>query len=397
MSIQNIEDCLAFALNHKDFLMRKEDGKVLFSLYRQTNRGVGYTDRQHEMCKRILTKYVDFFAQHSINIDCFNNLKLPLREIDRTHKLSFEEFEGKQWICMRFPFNKKIINCIEDLRKLDSRSEAKYFDKHHMFPIREKYIWELVKIAQRFPTKFEITEEVQNIYNQLEEFEQNAEEHVPGVYNNQIKNMPTVAIDSLKNSVSNKLHLYYDRRHLYGLKFFDQEAVDKELFNLNPLTANIIKRESPNVLVKPSKYSLNELASSINDLERFPILVVLHDTPYIDELMTMYEAFKNIVDPKECSIMFRTSNNKDPHFNEYIKEKQINNPIDKNTKIVYISDNKVTKPVIESNFTPSVLLTFSGVNYMSKVSPFVNGCDLKIEYSEVPSQINLSRTPYETV
>ena len=50
---------------------------------------------------------------------------------------------------------------------------------------------------------------------------------------------------------------------------------------------------------------------------------------------------------ESCSVLFRLDNDADgAEFNQYIKRNNLNNLVDNNTKIVYISNNKIPKPML---------------------------------------------------
>ena len=67
------------------------------------------------------------------------------------------------------------------------------------------------------------------IYNKLIEFENNKHEYIPGIYNNEVKNLPQKAVDNILEDIGSPsdetLYKFYDRRRMYGLEHFDQGIV----------------------------------------------------------------------------------------------------------------------------------------------------------------------------
>ena len=114
--------------------------------------------------------YGRFWQQNKIDIqEHINNLKYPLREIDRSHWLKILHYNGEEILGIRFPFNKKVIDRIEELRRLSSQKVAEYKDCTHYFALTPQNIFGLVEIANRFNSKFVIHKEITEIYNQLYE------------------------------------------------------------------------------------------------------------------------------------------------------------------------------------------------------------------------------------
>jgi hypothetical protein len=82
--------------------------------------------------------------------------------------------------------------------------------------------------------------------------------------------------------------------------------------------------------------------------------------------------------------MFRLENEKFEYareFNQFIHTKGLNNYVDKNTKVVYISNNKVPKPLYKSDWYPiaSLVLTRQA---MRNPELYINGIDLVMYYDQ---------------
>ena len=168
------EDCLSFLV--KSGKMESIDRTILRSIDRQLSRETAMTDRQFAVVKQKLLTYGRLWTEHNIDIrKHVNVLKYPLREIDRSHWIKLLEYNGEEVIGIRFPFNKKVIDRIEELRRLDTHNQKSHYykDNVHCFPLTPKNIFEIVEIANRFSTKFAVQDDIINIYNQLLEYENN--------------------------------------------------------------------------------------------------------------------------------------------------------------------------------------------------------------------------------
>jgi hypothetical protein len=90
--------------------------------------------------------------------------------------------------------------------------------------------------------------------------------------------------------------------------------------------------------------------------------------------------------------MFRLDNNTNSDFNDYVRDQKINNPLDTNTKIVYINNtSSVPKPLVMSDWRPCSALMISSLRPHSKVGSYIDDIDLVIHYDEEPSQLLLRK------
>ena len=121
---------------------------------------------------------------------------------------------------------------------------------------------------------------------------------------------------------------------------------------------------------------------SLLELNRFPILVVLPNESPLDGLIKLHKGLTNIIFEQDTSVLFRIDNDKESgrDFNEYIKLHKLNNPLDTNTKVVYINSNKFPKPLLKSKWNPSTVLAFGSQRMNTKVADYINPLDLVIHY-----------------
>lgn len=386
--VKSIECCLETLVYEPAFVIEKPDVTILTSIARQLRKGTALTDRQYELVKTKLLEYRKQFEKQDIDIDNYiNELRLPLRQIDRSHWLR----KLNDVLQIRFPFSKKIIDRIEEIRRIDPKVHT-YKEHTHTFPYTENYLYQLVTIAKRFGEKFEIENELLETYDMLTLMQENREEYVPGVYNYQVKNLPEKGLQYLEKDcgdIRENISLYYDRRFLYGLHIFDEQEIEKDLRNYTTLTSKIIQRELPNIFIAEKKYNLNNVVDTILELKRYPIIVILGNSS-IHMLEEFYEASKGVIPAEDHSVLFRLDNmdqaSKD--FNKYIQAKKLNNSVAKNTKIVYIKDNKVPKPLVVSDFKPAMCITFANLGPSAKSKSYVENLDLLLHYYDEMGMID---------
>ena len=91
MSIKTIEDCLEALVGLVDitdvpFKVQSEDYTILSSIARQVFNGTAFTDRQYNVVKlKLTTSYSDQFASIDNFYMALDTLRMPLRQIDRSH------------------------------------------------------------------------------------------------------------------------------------------------------------------------------------------------------------------------------------------------------------------------------------------------------------------------
>lgn len=382
--------------NLHSFTLHPDNHRLMFSIAKQVFRGVALTEKQHKLVRTLLVEYYqDQFTKHSINLkDHIDQLRFEYRKINSDHWIKIQKVkhpksrQEEQMLVIRFPFNKKVIDRINELK---NESDKEYFyDKHkHYFPVNEKYVYKLVTIARRFREKFEIDNEVMSIYNKLEEFTDHREKYVPGIYNNEIKNLPDRAIENIKQDLGEpsdeNLYKFYDRRKMYGLVDFDQGIVSDNFRHLSVLTKKIIDRSTTWVSIHPDNYPLEMLIDSLIELDRFPLLVVLDERDdSLDKLSQLHNRLKLIIPTEQMSVMFRLDSGEEGpnEFNQFVKSAALNNYVDKNTKVVYISINKMSKPLFNSGWDPVAVFYYSKRSIKGNVYNWLEGKDLYLQYTE---------------
>lgn len=392
------------------FDVDKSDKTILQSIGRQVYKGTALTDRQHSLIKDKLLFYKQQFADKGYNVEtCLDSLRMPLRKIDRSKYIKlvttaevyantvYETYKSNWlWIKIRFPFNKKNITDLESIKPDTGYHHQKGTHEHNIL-FTEKNV---LNVVEAFKNKsFEIDREILEYYEKVLEISKNPDSYIPGVYNLKLKNLPGNAVASIQDSVGklsiDTLALYKDRSLLYGLVHFDEADLNKSLLQYSNLSQRVVNRKSNRVFINRASWNLNELVNSIYELNRFPLMVMLDEDHAADQLSELHQAFRNLIDNSAVSVMFRLDNNTPAtrEFNEYIKDNSLNNPLDKNTKIVYINKNKMPKMIIKDGWAPSTVLSVSSTKTFNKLDVFEVEADLTIHYdSELSPFYNYNRS-----
>jgi hypothetical protein len=401
--MKTVEDCIEVLVGMQEqngeFNIERSDVSLITSLARQTVRGTPYTDRQHSLAKQKVSYYRSQYESNGYNIDiAINELRLPLRQIDRTRWIKIveapdfllerDQHEGP-WIGIRFIFQKKLINSIDSVKRNLGDGNYDKQNKVHYFPLDEIAVYEILS-AFNEQNNFEVDDQLTEYYGKIVDMKNNKEQYVPGIYKLQLKNLNNKGVEYAISTIGtpdiNNLCHYYDQKERYGLEHFDDNDLDQSVKLLTPLTKKIVSRKQSNVLVNKKQYTTENLVESILELYRFPLLILINgEQTCADELLKFHRAFSGIIPNESCSVLFRLDNDTidGKNFNTYIKQHNLNNPVDNNTKVVYIN-NKLPKPLLKSSWEPIAAITnYSGKQYGSgHTDAYLSDLDLVIHYDD---------------
>lgn len=403
MTSRYIEDLIHLACDPTCIVIDKHDAIIMTSISRQLKQNVALTDRQLLLVKDKLMQYKDKFFEAGIDDfdEAVEQYSMDVRMIDRKKYIRVfhpENSSEKSMIEVRFLFNKKDISIMDQIRKdlgIHAYS-AGYIkkDTSHFFNISEKTV-ELI-VTSYHNRNFELDADIQAYYNSIASFRKNPEQYIPGIYGLEIKNLPGEAVKLVEKELGpltqDTLVKYMDRRLRFGL---DHLAVTDDMLSFieqqNPLTASMISRTTVDFAADPATTSLEQTLTSIIELDRFPLLVVLSpsstlfnkqaDGAMIDQLSTVHDMLSKHIAAEQQSVLFRMNSGDDDaaEFNTYVKENKLNNWVDSNTKVVYINNDKLPKVLLSSGWSPIASLSFSHGMHKSNIARFIdNCCDLNV-------------------
>jgi hypothetical protein len=360
------------------------DEKVVHSLAANPSAGRGFTEKQRSLVLRLCKKYqgqltADLGIAVTVALDTpefkFNLVEPTLQE--KSIKI-----EGKE-ILVKFPFSEEIV---EKIRKFKSEVKVKTVEwngdsKAWKFALEENNVlWITQNILN---DSFAVDPEFLEFSGQISEILENMENYVPTVAyeNNQysFKNVYRTVPQPTSNDLIETLLL---AKH-YGISTWD-ETVENLIKNANfsPVLTSFLEESISN---KP-EFDVNE-----NSIDQFtelfkhnvPALIII---PGYGEFFTLKtwttwlksQGFKE----KDISVLFRLSSDTGGMFNELVKQNNLNNPIDENTKIVFVSQ-KIPKPLIKSGIEFKLIVnlgSLSGVHY--SVSTYLDGRADVIRYTD---------------
>lgn len=389
----NVEDYIEL-LATPPYILDRTDHNLIYSFVKQVSRGMAFTDRQYELAKAKILYYKDQFISQGYNPENdLDNLRLPIRTIDRSRWLRITEYTNDSkvtenidspsiYIAVRFTFQKRLISVIEQIKKATGNQEL--YDKEtkvHYFHYSEKVLFDIIEAIK--DKNFDIDETAQTIYKKLKSLK--PEDHIPGVYGFEIKNLHANGKAAILNELGEpseaNMLLYKDRSLRYGLGHVSLNGRKNE----SVLGFKIANRKTSTISVNNKEHTLDNLFVALDELDRYPILFILSSNDPLNHITEIHQHSKTFISPKEVSVMFRLDNTGEgAQFNNYIKQQGINNKLDINTKIVYTIDHTVPKPLIKSGWDPKAIVLRSVANIAStkKSLECFSSTDLVIHYQD---------------
>jgi len=385
MIINTIEDLLEITaqLVHDvpKIQIAHSDVNIMYSVATQVFKGTALTDRQYALMQEKLELYKDQFSPYCDFDQVVTTLRHELRTIDRSKYIKISEDNGIHAIEVRFPFSKKLIVKLESaIIPSDEHWHPKGSHKH-FFTLTEKNIVIILDIFK--DSNFEIDKDLVSLYNEIKLI--NADDYIIRIEDNNLINLHPEGKKVLEEQLGpldeNNVICYKDRSILYGISKFDDNAL-QNIEQHDILTKKIANRNHNEVHISTKEWSIDALFESLSILKRFPLVIFLDDQDPYTGLVSTYPSIRNFIDSSEISVLYRLSGDASNGYNEYIRDNNLNNPLDTNTKIVYTNRNKVNKPLLQSDCTPITALMYDNLRTSSSVATWVKNFDLVIDFAE---------------
>ena len=306
--IHTIEDALEILAGLKgnyDLKIEKEEFTIMNSIARQVFRGTALTDRQYDLMKEKLQKYIPQFEQVGLEtiLISLEELRQPLRQIDRSKWIKIVDYpedivydadEASKYIAIRFPFKKSDVMLINDISKPNGYHHNKGSHIHY-FALNEEYLFQ---IGDKFFNKdFEIDEILKEKYQQIKQIKDNANKYLPFVKDNKIHNISEKLEKIIQEETDNDLLKIYDRRFRYCLDHINIEVTG------NSLEEIIASRSSIHYQSKPSEQLIDSVLHALYNLDRFPMLVVLDNKDCESQLYEVVQFFRDLVPAEQQSVL----------------------------------------------------------------------------------------------
>lgn len=360
------------------------DKNLIKSLAKQVFRGTALTDRQLDVSLKKIEKYRDGLEKNSVDVDSLlkdKTTRMPLREIDRSRVVSLVTGNDKKVkISVKFVFSKKFATLWGEISK-NLIGSVETHKRENFIRFNEKDLHFIVNKLE--PEGFEISQEIREIYEEIEKILKFPSDYAPHVSLEDGKPILKNANSHCIEYMEKEFPVYKDEDFLS----FIARLKNCGIYHKNPEIIKKINQECTNDLVKsvlvntttrfrinPQEYGTDTVFDIINTIKEWPILIVLDEAqdPYPTVQSTVDELLK-FIDRKDINVFFRLDNNTDhgKEFNQFVKDNHLNNFIGTNTKVVFITKNKIPKPLMNADWTPRAAVLFSNYEY-GKAHAFLN-------------------------
>jgi len=361
------------------------DIKIITSIGRQLLKKVALTDRQLDLSLKKIEKYRLGLENCGVAVDqvlALKTLRWPIRELDRTQMvyLDADPVTNKPVIRVKYVFSKKFAEIWANTEEhLTVHSQ---FDKNiKQSTYTEKNLYAIVKALS--PLGFTIDPDVQEIYEKIEEILEKPENYAPylDLENDRvvIKNANARCRDFLENKFqvvddTNLLQFVDGAKHA-GITLKSQNLV-KKIAEISPnaMLKNICTDTATRFRINPDSVSADDIVSIVDTLDQWPLVVVVEENAEVlSTIQTLTAAFFNVVPKDSINVFFRLKNEQKEcnEFNQYVRDNHLNNYIDSNTKVVFISRTRIPKPLLKANWIPRTAILTSNHDF-GKMSAYLN-------------------------
>ncbi len=152
------------------FSLARYDVQIVANLAEQTNRGVGYTDKQALLAHKLVVKYKRQFAKYDIDIGIHEDnghFRLPIRYVDRSKSIKIVDGQ----VYLRFPYESKMIDEIKDSGKnIPGQMKFDRDQKAWIMSVTEPRLLWLRSIADKY--QFEVDPTIDDLIEQVKEIKQ---------------------------------------------------------------------------------------------------------------------------------------------------------------------------------------------------------------------------------
>ncbi len=354
------------------------------SLAKQVARGTALTDRQLELAVKKIEKYRVGLTQNLLNVDellLTKPLRMPIREIDRTQSISLITTpEKKTKILVKFVFSKKFASVWSELQeKLTASVHEQRGEK--ILSFNELDLHRIVTAL--LPLNFELSEEVCELHDKIQEIVENPDNYT--TYVDLINDEPVLV------NVNSRCEKYLeeqglDKKDSDFLVFLDRlkscgihNKKDKILAKIeeispNSIVKNMLTLTETRFRLNPEDHGIDTIFNVIDTLKQWPVLVIVDDTKdAIHTTKTICEHLVTRIPRDEIVVFFRMQNgdSDQEQFNQYVKDNHLNNFIDSRTKVVFVTKNRIPKPLFSADWKPRTALVTSNYEY-GKTSAYLN-------------------------
>ena len=389
--MNTVDNLLLEILNHPDSYaeskISQRDFNTLQSLASSVSRSMFITENQGNLLIKLLKenyKKLDIFTEKinlALTAPVWSN---SFRHIEQIRKLTIEmDSEAEPYIFIDYTFNTNIRKALNAIAKLAEGLVANVNGKNYQAELTEKNIVLLVEALA--PYDFDLDEKIRNFYEIIKSWNKTEFENQFLISNIDHKNFQKAITTDLGIETAIDQNIINDRSMRY--QYFSENSK-----NLGKnLTECIANRSKSRVWIDLVQHSLLDIFNSLKDLKRLPLLIVFeswNEEKSLNHLKILDNSLTESGLDTQVGIYFRLPNSDTGRqFNQLIKDRQYNHPLDSTTQVAVVQSGKIPKFFLKNPWQPMSVIaldTKMGLRH-GKTSVYSNCCDLIIEWTEAPS------------
>jgi hypothetical protein len=378
MMLDQVLKILIQQIKTVDYKIPAKDRRILISLASQLDQGHFLTENQANLLVKILKENEKTIVVEGV--DLTEDLKLvewsqPFRVIEHIRKIYLNSAHP-DLIFVEFTHDKRLKNKLLSLNGKLSGSVTSISPKVNAVLFCEKNIRLVVKEFAN--DNFVIDEKIVNFDQEIRKIlkTNNNPFNIFQLENTAVKKLIK---DEVGPITYDNLLLLHDRKLRYQYEI-SEKITEKSL------TADIAQRQSTRIFIDSNAVSLVALLKSIKELHRFPLLIIFdgHNSKTDKKTLNLLaEAITaNDLDDK-VGIYFRFTQSSDlSNFNATVGELKYNKKLDSTTTIVGIANNKIPKFLVNLNWKPNSIISFTANFKNNKSYVYFSDVDLSIYYAD---------------
>jgi hypothetical protein len=384
------------------------ESSLIRSLGKQVNRGTGLTDRQLDLALKKIEKYRPGLEKNLVDVDHLLSttpLKFPMRQIDRSQKISFSVSSSKKTkISIKYVFSKKFASIWQDVESelIGTVEDSKGLKE---VPFNEKNLYSIVSALKEM--NFEVSNEVQEVYENIEQMMKDLPDHHPYIdfVNNQIelKNVSPHCLDYLKKEFptyrDEDFLVFLERSKNCGIFLKNQEILRKiDEKTSDSLIKNILVQTTSRFRLNPAEYGIDTIFGIMNELRQWPVLIFVDDKKEtVTQIKSFVSELTKYMSNDEITVFFRLENDnpESKEFNQFVRENGLNNYIGPKTKAVFIVKTRIPKPLLNADWKPHTALVACGYEY-GRTSAYISDF-LTVYYYNNNLNTNYTRKKGKTI
>ena len=390
-----VEDCLEYLGGLKPNTVKipidNHESTIIKSLATQVFNDIALTDRQLILVLKKIEKYRYGLEVNFVDVDDIlltKRLRKPIRYIDRSQYAKIDQINNETVIVIRYPFSKRLEAKWHDIsRAIKGPINHDKSDSVKTVLLIESNVCLL--IDDFLDRDFTIDPKLLEIYEKIKDIKNDPERYLPCIdfvdRKIVLKNLNDRCLAYIGEKIIDVNQDFPSSISTVkgcGVLNLSEKLLDEiDHRNYTVLTKEILKNPKTRLKIDPKNHDFDQLLTAIEKLNQWPILIMIDENPSTPSLVKFInEKLKNYIPTDKFTVFFRLGADK-KDFNQYIKDQNLNNYIDADTKAVIILKNKIPKPLLKSEWKSRTAIVMS-TNTYGRSSAYINQFENVYYYNE---------------